>query len=800
MALRINTNISALSSQGSLRKTDAGLQKSLERLSTGLRINRAADDASGMSIANVMKAQSLGLGQAIRNANDGISIIQIADGALEESINIVNTIKTKAIQAAQDGQTLESRNAIQADIDKLMAELDDIAKTTSFNGMKLLSGNFTNKEFQIGAFTGQTAKISIGNSESGKIGHLITGELHLTNSSGGEVALSIYSNIQNRTVDISTVDLRYNNNPANGMGALADAMNRVSDATGITAQAVVQSTSVAAVAAGTTGSDFAINGVSIGALTVLDNDADESLTKSINAKTAQHGVKASIDGAGFLTLTSVDGRAIEVTGGTGAVLAGSNMSELGYVKLFQTSANEIKITDKAGGAAIAATGNIALSGNTTTTIDSTLKAGSVIASSSTLKAGTTLGFTMTSGELAGDITTVEDSIIKTGSTIASSSVIERGSIVGGTASLNGAVSTNTDSLLKTGTVLVTGTVLAKGTMITTDISTASGTIAAGSILNQDATLNADVTLQADMIARGGSSLAAGSQVSAGSYVGGDITLSSAMVLTEDMSLKAGSTIIDSGATNILAGSTIGGDFSTSGTITTTANTVLKAASVLVSSSELANGSTIGGDINNVANVTLNADMTLAAGSSLASNSTIAAGTLLTNDITTSAGVLEAGTVLERAYVTSGTNYLENAMTLKYDSANNSVIAAGSTLAKNDGGVSGTEITDLHKYTLADIDVTSQEGAQVGISIADAALKHLNGIRAELGSVQNQLTSTIANLSVTQVNVTASESQIRDVDFAEESSTFSKMQVLMQSGTFALAQANASSQNVMQLLQ
>jgi flagellin len=227
---------------------------------------------------------------------------------------------------------------------------------------------------------------------------------------------------------------------------------------------------------------------------------------------------------------------------------------------------------------------------------------------------------------------------------------------------------------------------------------------------------------------------------------------------------------------------------------------LKAASVLVSSSELANGSTIGGDINNVANVTLNADMTLAAGSSLASNSTIAAGTLLTNDITTSAGVLEAGTVLERAYVTSGTNYLENAMTLKYDSANNSVIAAGSTLAKNAGGVSGTEITDLHKYTLADIDVTSQEGAQVGISIADAALKHLNGIRAELGSVQNQLTSTIANLSVTQVNVTASESQIRDVDFAEESSTFSKMQVLMQSGTFALAQANASSQNVMQLLQ
>jgi flagellin len=179
---------------------------------------------------------------------------------------------------------------------------------------------------------------------------------------------------------------------------------------------------------------------------------------------------------------------------------------------------------------------------------------------------------------------------------------------------------------------------------------------------------------------------------------------------------------------------------------------------------------------------------------------MAAGTVLTNDITTSSGVLAAGTVLERAYVTSGSNYLENAMTLKYDASNNSVIAATSVLATNDGGVSGTEMQNVQRYTLADIDVTSQEGAQVAITIADAALKSVNAVKAELGSIQNQLTSTVANLSVTQVNVTASESQIRDVDFAAESSNFSRMQVLMQSGTFALAQANSSSQNVLQLLQ
>ena len=148
MALRINTNVSALNAHKNMVKTDNKLSTSLERLSSGLRINKAADDASGMSIADSLRSQGMGLGQAIKNANDGINIVQTADAALEESINIVNTIKTKAIQAAQDGQTTESRAAIQADIDKLMEELDMIARTTSFNGQKLLSGQFTDKNFR----------------------------------------------------------------------------------------------------------------------------------------------------------------------------------------------------------------------------------------------------------------------------------------------------------------------------------------------------------------------------------------------------------------------------------------------------------------------------------------------------------------------------------------------------------------------------------------------------------------------------------------------------------------------------
>ncbi len=811
MALRINTNITSLFAQANLRKTDASLSKSLERLSTGLRINKAADDASGMAIANVMKAQSLGIGQAIRNANDGINIIQIADGALEESVNIVNTIKTKATQAAADGQTLESRNAIQSDINKLLAELDDIAKTTSFNGMKLLTGNFSNKKFQVGAFTGQTVDLNIGAAQSDKIGHVVTGKLQLTNSSGGNVELSIYSNLQNKNIDINSVDLQYNNSASNGMGALADAINRVSSDTGVSAQAVVSVTSTSAVAAGTTGSDFAINGVNIGAITVQANDSDESLVKAINAKTAQHGVTASIGGDGKLTLSSSDGRAIKVTGSTGDVLAGSNMSTFGYINLYQTSANEIQITDKAGGAALSSTENITLSNNDyTTSIDSTLKAGSVLNSGTNniLAAGSSLGFTLTDTNLGSDISTTKDSTIKAGSVLSANTIVEQDSVLGGTGTASANVTTTTDSLLTTGSTIKSGTVLEKGTLVTTDISTASGTISAGTVLNQNATTNADVTLQADMIALGGSVVASGSSFASGSHIGADFTLSASMNVNNDMTLKAGSTIDDTSGLSLVAGSVVGGNTTIAAAtdVTTTADMTLKSGSVISSGAELASGSTIGSTFTTGEAITLNSDMTLAAGSTIASNSYLAEGTVLTNDITvvdgTGTSTLKAGTTLEKRYQVSGDQYLANAMTVKYNSTSslNTVLASGSILAPNAGGVSGTEVSDVQKYNLRDIDVTSQEGAQIAMSIADAALKNLNSVKAELGSTQNQLTSTVANLTVTQVNVTASESQIRDVDFAQESANYSKMQVLMQAGTFALAQANASSQNVLKLLQ
>ncbi|WP_443984405.1 flagellin N-terminal helical domain-containing protein, partial [Campylobacter coli] len=134
MGFRINTNVAALNAKANSDLNSKALDQSLARLSSGLRINSAADDASGMAIADSLRTQASTLGQAINNGNDAASILQTADKAMDEQLKILDTIKVKATQAAQDGQSAKTRAMLQADINRLMEELDNIANTTSFNG------------------------------------------------------------------------------------------------------------------------------------------------------------------------------------------------------------------------------------------------------------------------------------------------------------------------------------------------------------------------------------------------------------------------------------------------------------------------------------------------------------------------------------------------------------------------------------------------------------------------------------------------------------------------------------------
>lgn len=166
----INHNISALNAHRQLGANTNAVQKSLEKLSSGLRINRAGDDAAGLAISEKMRAQIRGLEMATKNAQDGISLIQTAEGALNETHAILQRMRELAVQAANDTNTDDDRAALQNEIAELIDEIDRIARDTSFNTQKLFDGNFTDKVFHIGADSGQSITLSIEGMASSDIG------------------------------------------------------------------------------------------------------------------------------------------------------------------------------------------------------------------------------------------------------------------------------------------------------------------------------------------------------------------------------------------------------------------------------------------------------------------------------------------------------------------------------------------------------------------------------------------------------------------------------------------------------
>ncbi|EAJ1401849.1 flagellin A [Campylobacter coli] len=574
MGFRINTNVAALNAKANADLNSKSLDASLSRLSSGLRINSAADDASGMAIADSLRSQANTLGQAISNGNDALGILQTADKAMDEQLKILDTIKTKATQAAQDGQSLKTRTMLQADINRLMEELDNIANTTSFNGKQLLSGNFINQEFQIGASSNQTVKATIGATQSSKIG-LTRFETGGRISSSGEVQFTLknYNGIddfQFQKVVIST-------SVGTGLGALADEINKNADKTGVRATFTVETRGMAAVRAGTTSDTFAINGVTIGKVAYEDGDANGALVSAINSVKDTTGVEASIDANGQLLLSSREGRGIKIEGsiGGGAFINKDMMENYGRLSLVKNDGKDILIS------------------------------------------GTNLS---SAGFGANNF-------------ISQASVSLRES--------KGQIDANIADAMGFGSVN-------KGVML------------------------ASVSSVSAYMSAAGSGFSAGSGYSVGSG-------------------KGYSTVL-----------------------TTTNPITISAASQL----------------SKVYNVS--------AGSGFSSGSTLSQFATMK---TTAFGVKDE---------TAG--------------------------------------------------VTTLKGAMAVMDIAETAITNLDQIRADIGSVQNQVTSTINNITVTQVNVKAAESQIRDVDFAAESANYSKANILAQSGSYAMAQANSVQQNVLRLLQ
>ncbi|QOQ99098.1 flagellin A [Campylobacter lari] len=343
MGFRINTNVASLNAQNNANLNSRALDNSLARLSSGLRINSAADDASGMAIADSLRSQANTLGQAINNGNDALGILQTADKAMDEQLKILDTIKVKATQAAQDGQSTKTRNMLQADINRLMEELDNIANTTAFNGKQLLSGGFTNQEFQIGAQSNQTIQASIGATQSSKIGvtRFETGSMSHT-SGVAQLTIKNYNGVD----DFKFQPVVISSSVGTGMGALAEEINRVADITGVRANFLVQTTGAGAIKAGVTSDDFAINGVKIGKVEYKDGDENGALISAINSVKDSTGVEASRDANGRLVLNSRDGRGIEITGdmGPGAGILKDDYKNFGRLSLIKNDGKDIAIS------------------------------------------------------------------------------------------------------------------------------------------------------------------------------------------------------------------------------------------------------------------------------------------------------------------------------------------------------------------------------------------------------------------------------------------------------------------------
>ncbi len=217
MAINVNTNVSAMTAQRYLNQSAGDVQKSMERLSSGYKINSAKDDAAGLQISNRLTAQSRGLDMAVKNANDGISIAQTAEGAMDESTNILQRMRDLALQSSNGSNSRSERIAIQEEVTALNDELNRIAETTSFGGNRLLNGTYGSQSFQIGADSGEAVQLSIGNMRTdnadmgGKSYQAVTGKTPDWKAAAGSLDLTmaytdVHGDAQNVTINVKEGD------------------------------------------------------------------------------------------------------------------------------------------------------------------------------------------------------------------------------------------------------------------------------------------------------------------------------------------------------------------------------------------------------------------------------------------------------------------------------------------------------------------------------------------------------------------------------------------------------------------
>ena len=326
--LSINTNSASLNAQLNLNKSQSMLQTSLQRLSSGLRINSAKDDAAGLAISDRMTSQIDGLDQAARNANDGISLAQTADGALGTATSLLQRMRSLAVQSANGTNSASDRQSLQSEVSQLQQELNRIAGTTQFNGQNILDGSLNNAQFQVGANANQVINVSIGSVAGSAIGNQALNTTTAANKISDGVVSTNAGTLLANNVAAQTLTIAGNGTTATASVAAGDtaktiaaSINATSGTTGVAATAQTTATLSGISAAGAISFKlYGANstGVQISATVSNTNDLS-SVASAINAQSSTTGITAVANTSnGKISLTDANGDDIKIQSYTGA--------------------------------------------------------------------------------------------------------------------------------------------------------------------------------------------------------------------------------------------------------------------------------------------------------------------------------------------------------------------------------------------------------------------------------------------------------------------------------------------------
>lgn len=791
MALVVNSNISSLNAQRQLLQSGADLDQASSRLASGLRINSAADDAAGLAISNRQTSQIRGLDQAIRNANDGISLIQTAEGALEESGNILQRMRELAVQSSNGIYTDTDRATLDAEVQQLVEELDRIAETTSFNGQNLLDGSLGEVDLQVGAEAGQTISFSIDATSTADLG-LGSSSTDLSGSTldggAGGIALGAGDVLINgqgfdaftNTEDNENLDSLVDNINENVSGVTASAFNVVSTSevgNGVTGASSAGLTITLGATDGNVGVAYEINNT---------NNLDE-LVSAINEKVGG-ALVAALDDEGKLTLSNTTGAAITVAEAVGS--AGATGITPGT---FQGS---LSLTSDDGSAVTITKGS-----NGT---DAQLSA---LGFNEVQEEGQVLGSALGSAEQSANLEVNTLSI--NGVSIAA----ETGAT--GTGNLQGKVDNINDVTSQTGVV---ASIVAEESF-TADVSKEISTVTL--IGAPDFTTLATIANDSDLLLNGVeltdiSTLTATSTVEELAGIINDETVNTGVTATVgdngNLTLTSETAFTFTGANN---GNSI--DFGTGapalGATVSPTNLGVDLEAVDVGSIKI-NGTEVedidlndldaavldinaeSGNTGVVASIDDNGELQFKSSSAI---------TLELGQTNGAASALRLGIEF-----TSDSNSDGASDTVTFDPRINLESTDGQPISVDvtGSGATNTGLVDLNTdisatvtgSALSNISVATAASAQSAIESIDTAIESISDTRSQLGAINNRLDFTVSNLGNISERTSAARSQIVDADFAAESASLSRAQVLQQASQAMLAQANARPQQVLSLLQ